>query len=413
MEDDHGQHLEEGWQANDLRTGVAKVYADAKRRNQTGKYVAAAWSAFMLVYAALNVVGIVAVTPPAWDFAAGIAVVFLALLGYSSGPLLAASAIMLIDLGMVAYNLPGMREHGDTNEYMATALRVIVGPAALSFTLSGYLGALSIEAFKRGFSPGQDWRTRINPLMLQAAVFGSCAVALIVGVTTWFGAISAGFARTDVEWKSKDSLLPDVEMDVARPKVEEAKIDRRSPKHFLNIKVLTGEGEKIEDATEYPEAARPIETLDGLDAFSKHEIEDAFWFAEDTDEQGCEREAQGKQDRCRDDRCKHWARIFLRACLAKSRKTEHYCDGVPHPMKTEPGLIWAEARCVGRQFETCRELLFAVQGHCHPPGEVGEVAAKAAKSGDSAAGKASGKAPANTEQKSASPGEREKAEAGR
>lgn len=375
MEDERGQHLDENWQANDLRTGVAKVYQDAKRRNQTGKYVAGAWAAFVLVYAALNVTGVVGVAPPLWDFAAGVSVVFLALLGYSSGPMLTASAIILADLAIIAFNFPELRERADTTEYMATALRVLVAPAALSLTVSGYLGALSIEAFKRGFSPGQDWRTRINPMMLQAAIFGSCGAALVVGVTMWFGAIGAGFAQTDVKWKSRDSLLPDVEMQVARPDVEEAEIDRRAPKHFLNIEVLSGDGEEeVPDAPEYPENARPIPSLAGLDAFAKHEVEDAHWFGEDTDEQGCELEAQGRQDRCRDDRCRHWARIFLRACLTKCRDTENYCKDVPHPIKLGAGEMWAQSRCVGRPFETCRELLFAVQGHCHPP--EADVAAK-------------------------------------
>ena len=27
----------------------------------------------------------------------------------------------------------------------------------------------------------------------------------------------------------------------------------------------------------------------------------------------------------------------------------------------------AQRLCAGREFETCREILYAVQGHCHPP----------------------------------------------
>ncbi len=392
MEEERGQHSEENWQVNDLRSGVAKVYADAKSRNQTGKYVAGAWAAFVLVYAALNVTGVVGVAPPAWDFAAGAGVVFLALLGYSSGPLLAASAVILADLAILAFNFPELRARGDSTEYAAAALRVLVGPAALSLTVGGYLGALSIEAFKRGFSPGQDWRTRINPMMLQAGIFGSCAAALILGATMWFGAINAGFAQTDVKWKTRDSLIPDVEVQVARPEAEKAEVDRRGSKHFLNIEMLNGKGgDDLPDATEYPEAARPIPTLAGLDAYAKHQVEDAHWFGEDSDEQGCELEAQGRQDRCRDDRCRHWARIFLRACLTKCRKTEKYCDGVPPPMKLRQGELWSQGRCVGRPLEMCREMLFAVQGHCHPPET--DVAAKP-RSGAKSSGNGAKPAPA-------------------
>jgi len=372
MED--GQELlEEGWQAHDLRSGVAKVYAEAKRRSTLGIRVAATWAVLMLIYGSLDIVQAMAVAPPLWEFGAGLGVVLLAALSMSRAPvpLLAAAAVVLIDLVVVAYQIPSLLENGNAGDFIGTSIRIILAPIVVTLVLNGYFGSLSIQAFKLGFSPGADWRTRINPAMMQLVVFGSCAAALVVGVASWFGAIGSGFAQTNVLWSTYNPLTS-VEMQTARPKtdVQEAETDGKTPDPFLDIKVLKpgendAEGDNAEP--EYPETAKPITSMDGLDAFTARAVEEAFEFGAKSDEQGCVLEAHGRQGRCRDDRCKYWARVFLRACLTKSRKTEHYCDEIPGPTKEEPGLLWAQRMCAGRIFEDCRENLYAVQGHCHPP----------------------------------------------
>ena len=78
--------------------------------------------------------------------------------------------------------------------------------------------------------------------------------------------------------------------------------------------------------------------------------------------------------------------MFARACLTQSRKTEKFCDAVPDPLLLEAGLEWAQRMCAGRNFETCRELLYAVQGHCHQPEDPKHAAAKSGAE-KSAAGK--------------------------
>ncbi len=371
MEDN--QELQEGWQAHDLRSGVAKVYAEAKRRSTLGIRVTAVWAVFVLVYGIIDMTGGPTVAPPLWDFGAGLGAILLAALSMSRtpGPLLGAAATVVGDLAVVAYRFPEMMDHGTVGDHIATVVRIAIAPIAMYFVLNGYFGSLSIQAFKQGFSPGADWRTRINPRMMQALIIGSCAGALILGVATWFGAIASGFAQTNVTWLTKSLFHKPIEIKTARNvNVAGADTDGKKEGVFAEITVLNraqNEANKNATALKYPESAKPITTTSGLDEYFRGQVEDAYEFATDTDEAGCLLEGQGRQDRCRDDRCKYWARVFSRACLTKSRKTEHFCDDVPDAMLVTAGIEWAQRMCAGRQFETCREILFSVQGHCHPP----------------------------------------------
>ena len=87
----------------------------------------------------------------------------------------------------------------------------------------------------------------------------------MLGVATWFGAIGAGFAQTNVRWGTYDSMLGQVEVKTARPEVEEAETDGKSPRPFLDI-VLMRPGENDADKNKepvYPEEAKPITSDDG------------------------------------------------------------------------------------------------------------------------------------------------------
>jgi hypothetical protein len=282
-------------------------------------------------------------------------------------PMLVAAIVILADLMIVAFRLPAVFERRETAELALASVRITLAPVALSMVLSGYLGALSIQAFKLGFSPGQDWRTRLNPMMLQAVSVGACVVVLGVGVASWFGAIGAGFAQTGVVWHNVDPYVK-MQADTAEPEIDDVERVGKDPEPFLDLRVLTGEEEDIEpEVPSYPDAAKPIKTLEGWDSFGRREIEDAWEFGADTDDSGCVAEGLGRQGRCRDDRCRLWSRVFVRACLTRAKKSPKYCDGVPEPIKVKDGFQWAERLCAGRQFEMCREIQYAVQGHCHPP----------------------------------------------
>lgn len=371
--EEQNEQTQEGWQANDLTSGVAKVFAAAKRRSMFGIQAATAWAVAVFVYGCLGIVGATYVAPPWWDFAAGVAMVLLAATAVSRtpGPLLGASILVLADLGVVAFQFPSLVERGTSADYLATSLRAALAPLILFFVVNGYFGCLAIQAFKNGFSPGADWRTRMSPAMLQFAVVGSCIGVILVGFLAWVGAIRSGFARTDAVWVTRSLPFGSLELETARPDAERAETDGKTQEDFIKVKVLEKEEEEIAKeevpVPEYPEAARPILDLKGFDAYGQRVLEDAFEFGEETNEPGCVLEAQGRQDRCRDDRCKHWARMFARACLTKSKRVENYCKDVPEPTLVDAGARWAEGLCAGRLFETCRELLYAVQGHCHPP----------------------------------------------
>jgi hypothetical protein len=360
---------EDGWQARDLRSGVAKVFQEAKRRCILGIRAAAAWSVVMLFFAIIDMAGVVEIGPPIWEFVAALGVMLLAALGMSRtpGPMLASAIVILVDLTLVAFRLPGIFERRETTELSLAAIRITLAPVALTMVLSGYLGALSIQAFKLGFSPGQDWRTRINPFMLQAVSIGSCVAVLVIGVATWFGAIGTGFAQKGVVWQNMDPYVNNIEIQTTEPDVKEAERKGKDPKPFININVL-GDDEVVEpEVPTYPEASKPVTTIEGWEPFGQREIEDAWEFAEDTDEAGCLSEGMGRQGRCRDERCRMWSRVFVRACLTKAKKTPKYCEEVPEPTKVKDGLEWAARLCAGRQYEMCREMMYAVQGHCHPP----------------------------------------------
>lgn len=370
MADEQQDLLQEGWQAHDLRSGVAKVYAEAKRRNTMGIRVTAIWAVMLLLFGTIDMTGAANVAPPLWDFFAGGGLILLSALAMSRAPgsLLGAGATSIIDLVVVAYGLPELIDGGTAVDYTCLAMRVVLAPFAIFFIMNGYFGALSIQAFKQGFSPGADWRTRINPAMMQFVIICSCIGALFLGVAVWTGAIMTGFAQTNVVWITRTLLKKPIEVKVARTlDVEEAKTDGEQPGVFANINVLKAEKKKPGSiAVKIPETAKPITSLAGLDDFMKAEVEEAYEFAEDADDAGCLAEAQGRQDRCRDDRCRYWSRVFARACLVKGKKTEHFCDNVPSPQIPDAGMTWAQRLCAGRAFEICREMLFAVQGHCHP-----------------------------------------------
>jgi hypothetical protein len=353
---DEQELLEDGWQARDLRSGVAKVFQEAKRRNILGIRAAAVWAVIVLIYAVLDVLGVSAVAPAIWELVAGLSIMLMTALAMSRAPapMLVTALVILADLIIVAYRLPEIFEKGETSDLAFTSVRITLAPAAMIFVLQGYLGALSIQAFKLGFSPGQDWRTRVNPFMLQATAVGACAGALGLGVAIWFGAINAGFSK------------PGAMMEMKTP--QEIAAENQSASASSLLPFMTPAPPPAEQ--DYPENAKPIGTLEGLDAFTRREVEDAFDFGLKTDQAGCVDEGQGRQSRCRDERCVHWSRVFVRACLTKSKKDPKYCDGVPDPTMVEPGILWAQRLCAGRSFELCREILYAVQGHCHPPDQV-------------------------------------------
>lgn len=361
--------LQENWQAHDLRTGVAKVYDEAKKRSTLGIRVAASWAVVVLVYGVLGLAEVTRVAPTYWDILAGCGGILLAALSVSRAPapLLAAAGLVLADVSFVSYGLPELIDRGAAGDHIAAGVRIALAPAAMLFVLNGYFGSLSIQAFKDGFSPGADWRTRMSPRVLQAVVVSSCLVALLLGVGTWIGAIMSGFAQTDVVWFTRSLMYEPIDLTVAKTlDVEEAKNDGKKPGAFANLNVLEP---TPEPPFKYPESAVPIESLKGLDDFTRHAVAEAFELAEDLTDSGCIQEGQGRQDRCRDDRCRYWSRVFSRSCLAKGRRTEHFCDNVPEVTAVDEGLKWAEGMCAGRNFEFCREMLYAMQGHCHPPSQ--------------------------------------------
>jgi len=368
--DDQREQQPEGWQAHDLRSGVVKVFQEAKERNTLGLRIAAGWGALMLVFGLANIGGAATTAPMAWDFGVSVVVMLLAAVASSRapGPLLAAAVFVIIDLGVVGFHFPDLLEEGTVTDQVATGLRIAAAPVALTFVLMGYFAGLSIQAFKRGFSPGADWRTRMSPRTMQLLVIGACALALLLGAGTWVTAVMNGFAETKVTWLTKSLLYKPIKVKVTKKNIGEAERDGKKEDVFAEFD-FTNEKKKEEKdkVVPYPEAAKPVTSLEGLDEFSTREVEDAFEFGAETNEAGCLLEGQRRHDRCREDLCRFWARVFLRACLTKSRKTKHFCDGVPEPMAVSPGLAWAERICAGRLLESCRELVYGVQGHCHPP----------------------------------------------
>ena len=397
---DEQELRQEGWEAHDLRSGVAKVFAEAKRRSTLGIRVAAVWSVIVILFGVFDFAGVAEVAFPFWDLAAGFGAILLTALSVSRapGPLLGAGGVIVADLVVIAYNFPEMIDHGSISDHLGTAVRIGLAPIALFFVLNGYFGSLAYQAFKQGFSAGADWRTRMSPRMMQVVVVGSCGSALLLGVATWFGAIMSGFAQTNVTWITMNLLKKPVNVTVGKVvDVKEAGTDGKKPGVFVDITVLNRKSTpSAEVRMAFPESATPIADTEGLDDFAKAQVEEAFEFAADTDQAGCMLEGQGRQDRCRDDRCRYWARVFARACLPNSKKTEHFCDEVPEALEEDAGLAWAQRMCAGRNFETCREILYAAQGHCHPPksdqakGE-GDVAKAGAAKADAAAGDAKAK----------------------
>lgn len=365
MED--GQQQEDGWQARDNRSGVAKVFADAKQRSIVGVYAVTAWAVVVFLFAVANLLGLMAVSPLWWDFAAGSIAGLLATLAVSRNPtaFTLAAGVVVVDLVFLAFRIPTLQEFGTTTDAVGTGTRILVAPAALYFVLMGYVGCLSIQAFKAGFSPGVNWRTRLSPLMLQSLVIGTCLVSVGLGVALWYGAIRAGFAEEGVEWAEQEWV--DKAMEVAGAKKSAAETEEEeAADSLMRYNPFSEDQKKLDAEFVVPEIAIPIESTKGLDAFARRAVEEAFEFASETDQAGCLNEAQGRQGRCRDDRCIYWARVFARACLPKSKPTPKFCDSVPDPTLRSAGMTWAMGMCAGRDLEPCRELLFAVQGNCHP-----------------------------------------------
>src|SRR5205085_6051630 len=293
------QELQDGWQAHDLRSGVAKVYAEAKRRSTMGIRIAASWGVIILVYGLLDFLGTINVAPPLWDLTAGFGVIILAALSVSRAPepLLGCVGSVLADLIVISYGLPEMIDHGSATDHIAAGIRIALAPITMLMVLNGWFGSVSIQAFKNGFSPGQDWRTRISPRMMQVIVIGSCAAALMLGVGTWIGAVMNGFASSDVTWITRHLLMKPIELKVSKPQVGEAKTDGKTPEAFANLTVYDP---KNPASFKYPETAVPVDTLKDLDDFARHAAQEAFEFAADTNDAGCMFEGQGRQDRGRD-----------------------------------------------------------------------------------------------------------------
>lgn len=352
MMDEQGEH-QEGWQSHDLTSGVAKVFAEAKARNALGYQVGVGWSIALAVHALLGFFGLVQTTPPLWDGAASLGAGVLASIAMSRtpAPMLATAAVVIADQVALAFQFGVLIEQGNVADHLASAVRILAAPVVLFFLLNGWMAAISIQAFKNGFSPGADWRTRINPRTMSIVIILTCFVALVIGVLVWIGAIRAGLWVEAEEQEDKRSIASMIGEKV----IEEL------PDHNPLEKP------PVPAVIPYPDSARPVSNLNGLDEYARGEAEDAWWFAEESDDNGCVLEGQGRQDRCRDDRCKYWARFFVRACLAKAKKTPKFCAVVPKPTDGTGGEEWATKLCAGRTMETCRELLFAVQGHCHPP----------------------------------------------
>lgn len=346
-----GEHPE-GWEARDARSGVARIFEEAKERNMLGLQVVGAWGVALLMQALLGFAGVIELTPPLWDTGAGLGGVVLAALAMSRtpAPLLASAVLVVLDQAALAFQFALLIDQGTVAEHLVAAARMLIAPVVIYFAVGGWSAAIAIQAFKNGFSPGVDWRTRINPRTLSIGIVISCFVGILLGVGLWLGAIRSGFwQEAPKEEKAKEGLAEVVRRELAK------RPEALAPPTTLPEKI------------EYPDTARPVATLDGLDDYARTEAEDAWYFAQDTDENGCVQEGHGRQGRCRDDRCQYWARFFVRACLVKSAKTPKFCVGVPKPTEGAAGVEWAHNLCAGRPEEPCRELLFAVQGHCHPP----------------------------------------------
>jgi hypothetical protein len=348
--DEQGEH-QEGWQAHDVRSGVARVYEEAKATNALGFRVVIGWGISVLLLGLLDFVGATTVTPPLWDFGAGTAAAVLGSVAMSRapGPLLGAASVIVLDLAVLAFQFGSIAERGEVADHVVAGLRIASAPVVLIFVANGWIAALSVLAFRNGFSPGSDWRTRIQPRALRIGIIVVCFLALVVGVLVWMGAIRAGFGQ-EPEKAEKSQPLAQVILEKAKKEAE----------------IRLAEKPAVPEVIPYPDSALPVDSLEGLDAYARSEAEDAWYFGKQSDEAECLAEGQGRQDRCRDDRCKHWARFFVRACLVRSSKTPNFCRGVPHPTDGTGGAAWAVGHCAGREAEACRELLFAVQGHCHP-----------------------------------------------
>src|SRR6185369_4708745 len=282
---DEQELLQEGWQAHDLRSGVAKVYAEAKKRSTLGIRIAASWAIVILVFGLLDFLDTVHVAPPLWDLAAGFGTILLAASSISRapGPLLACVGAVLADLIVISHGLPDMLDHGTATDHIAAGIRIALAPVTMLLVLNGYFGSLSIQAFKNGFSPGQDWRTRITPRMMQVIVIGSCAASLMLGLGTWLGAVKAGFEHSDT-WITRSLLLKPIDLKVAKPKIDGAKTDGKEPEPFATLTVFDP---KNPPPFKYPESAVPIESMKDMDDFTRHAVQEAFEFAEDTNDDGC------------------------------------------------------------------------------------------------------------------------------
>lgn len=357
---------EDNWMAKDLTSGLAKVYAAAKQRVHLAARVAAGWGVFLMLLGVLNFVGAVAVSPAPWEAAAGLSAILLSATATSLAirPPVFTAVLVILDLIAVSANLPILFEEGAPAQLVIAGLRVVGAPFVLYAMVLGYMGAADIKSFRDGFREKDEWRATVNPMVLKFVVVSACAVALLGGLVVWKNAVMAGLAKGVGNVPLESEAEPDSRRLAGGG-------TRRGASQGEEGKGGGGAAGGKPDSGkpgEVPESSIPILSTQGLAGPSLRAAREGMAFGAKHDETGCLIEGLHRQDRCRDKWCGKHVRMFLRACLPKSRASAGFCDGVPGPMLIEEGAKWAETVCAGRNFGVCREYYYGVQGHCHRPG---------------------------------------------
>lgn len=360
------------WQPRDTITGAARVFAAAELRVRRAVLLCAAWSLLLPLCGALDLAGATTAMPTVWSLVAGPVALVLAVIGGSRSvaAFAAVAGIAVLDVAIVAWCVPNAVREGHYVDLLFAVVRIAAAPFGMHSALNGYLGAADYQAFKHGYDINADWRNRLNARMLTIVTIGGCAGALILGMSLWSAAVYAGFLQPGY-------LLPDTGgifaalLDGGSQRSSDAsqEIERRRKK-VQEMAAATGVkgGERLpgpDEKKEVPESAKPIRDLDGLDPVTRSTALAAQRFALGKSTAACLLEALRRQGRCRSDGCHAQANVFLRACLPMAAAETSQCGGVPSPVAEPEGAEWAEVRCVGRLFEPCRELLYALQGHCH------------------------------------------------
>ncbi len=360
---------EDNWMAKDLTSGLSKVYAAAKQRIHLAARVAAGWGVFLMLLGGLNFAGLVAISPAPWEAAAGLSAVLLSATATSLAmrPPVFTGLLVILDVVAVSANLPILFEDGAPEQLVIACLRVVGAPFVLYAMLLGYMGAADVKSFRDGFRERDEWRATVNPMVLRFVVVSACAVAVLGGLVVWKNAVLAGLAKGAGSVPIASEAGPDSPRFVAngtRPGASQGEASKG-----------TGEaprGGSVPDKPgEVPESSIPVLSIEGLAGPSLRAAREGMAFGAKHDETGCLIEGLHRQDRCRDKWCGKHVRMFLRACLPKSRPSAGFCEGVPGPMAVEEGAKWAETVCAGRNLGICREYYYGVQGHCHRSGAGG------------------------------------------